>query len=132
MPFVDCQCSILRLFGCPDACVYAVLHLSQKLLFHVLGCGVGCFVCALGEEPLCFCERPCHGLECPLQDPIPRALWDNPRCLFSLPIPHPFPQGSPCTSCLSHSPISPSRPHQRHGPLCVEVVCWCHTKSYLT
>lgn len=81
---------------------------------------------------MCVCERPCHALERPLQDPIPRALWDSPMCSFSIRIPHPAPLGFPGTPCVTHSPMLPCEPHQRHGPPWMESACWCHTESYLT
>ena len=32
---------------------------------------------ALVKRPVWVCKGPCHALECPLQDPIPRSLWDR-------------------------------------------------------
>lgn len=73
--------------------------------------------CALGEEPVCFCNWPCHGLECPLQDPIPRALWDSPMCSFYIIIPHPSPLGSSGTRCLTQSPGHPVATPETLSPL---------------
>lgn len=34
--------------------------------------------------------------------------------------------------CVTHSPMLPCEPHQRHGPPWMGSACWCHTESYLT
>lgn len=81
---------------------------------------------ALGKEPVGFCEGLRHALECPLQDPVPGALWDSPGFLLSLSIPLPErPPDSPSSPCLVQCLMSPCGSHQKCGPLWIGSACCC-------
>lgn len=144
LSFVECHCLGAAIF----VCAISGLILCHLLTVNILFCD---FLAVLMPVCMLFfiCLRDCffmawdvgsaassvHYARSPCVSVSGRAMVWNAHCkipshvlcgttlvFISVPIPHPFPQGSPCTCCLTHSPMSPCGSHQRHGPLRVEGV----------